>query len=120
MRAQLSLDAEAPLEEVWRRQRSAWEGVQVDGQGACWRVGGHSCTRIAVGLEGALKRLICQGGRIDGTVRHAWRDAYAADLTIDPAYEDGRVRRIHRSEIGHLRGNDVVEDASACMQRQLF
>ena len=55
--AQLSLDAEAPLQEVGRLQFSAREGVEIDGQGACWRVRGHSRTGIAVGLEGCSETI---------------------------------------------------------------
>ena len=70
-------------------------------------------------MEDGLEGLIGLRGRIDGAVRNSGRDADAANLSVDSADEDGSVRRIGGAEVGDLRGDDVVEDAAAGVERHL-
>ena len=108
------------MQKVWRLQRAAGKGVQVDRQGTGRSTRRQPDTRSATRTKDSLEGLVGLGGRIDCTVWNSRRDANAADLSVDSADEDRCIRSIGRAEVGNLRRDNVVEDAAARVDRDLI
>ena len=117
-RSQLALHAEAPLQEIRRLQRAAGKGVHVHSQGADGRTGMDSCTGQASRLKDSLKSSVGCDSRIDradihtSVVGRTGSNADATHLSVDAAYEYRRIGSIGRAQVGNLRWDNVVEDAS--------
>src|ERR1700735_4882414 len=57
-------------------------------------------------------------GRLNRTTGHARCDTYPTDLAADSTNERRIVGRVHRSKIGNLHGNDVIENSKSAMHSQ--
>ena len=119
-RTQLSLYSKAPFEEVGSLECAGREGVEVDSEWAGWGGGRNSSARIPVAIEEGLEGLIGLNGCVHGTSGYSGSDANATNLAVDAADEDRCVWRVHRAKVGHLSGNDVVEDTAAAMKGRLL